>query len=403
MRRRTAFTIVELLVAMALILLIMVILSEAFAMTAQAFRHVKAMGDMAERMRSASFVLRRDLAADHFEGKKRLSQPDFWNNGPPLNGFFRIYQGSQGNWEGNDLDSLASYRSTDHMLHFTVKLRGNFRSDCLFADIPLANSPLANFGQPNVTIPYQDSNSIFTSQWAEVAWFLRQTGDNADGTPLYALYRRQRLAVPDPNPATWTKASDAAQAAQYPLVSQVSGVFNSPVDLTVPQRRFGMASGVGNEAGVLTGGVYPTLAEDFSSGATTIDLSGADLILTDVISFDVRILIYDTKGNLEDDFTDLFNSSSGKLGTGNSAITQYGNNNTTYSPQQAPCIFDTWTQLIDNQVDFSSWATGGTTKSIPLYQASNGAKIQIKAIQVIIRCWDYKTLQTRQITVIQDL
>src|SRR5262245_3587679 len=105
MKRRSGFTITELLVAMALIIFIMAVLSEAFSAGMNAFRRLKAIGDMNERLRTATAVLRRYLAADHFDYKKRLSDADFWRNGPtagnpgspyspPREGFFRIYQGS---------------------------------------------------------------------------------------------------------------------------------------------------------------------------------------------------------------------------------------------------------------------------------------------------------------------
>src|SRR5436309_15567765 len=97
MRRRLlrrAFTLVELLVAMALIMFILAILSVAFTSATQSFRDLKAAGDLAERLRAVSGQLRRELAADHFEGKKRLSQDKFWVHGPPEQGFFRLWQGT---------------------------------------------------------------------------------------------------------------------------------------------------------------------------------------------------------------------------------------------------------------------------------------------------------------------
>ena len=92
MRQRRGFTMVEMLVSVALVIFIMVILSEAFVAGLETFRQLKAIGDMEERLRAAAQVLRRDLAADHFEGKRRLSDPDFWLQGPPREGFFRIWQ-----------------------------------------------------------------------------------------------------------------------------------------------------------------------------------------------------------------------------------------------------------------------------------------------------------------------
>src|SRR5260370_4886975 len=90
---RGAFTLVELLVAAALIVFMMAVLSHALVSATKSFRDLKAAGDLTERLRSVSGQLRSDLSADHFEGKKRLSDPTFWDNGPPRQGFFRVYQG----------------------------------------------------------------------------------------------------------------------------------------------------------------------------------------------------------------------------------------------------------------------------------------------------------------------
>src|SRR5262245_18715770 len=126
MRRQHGFTIVELLVTMAVILFIMAILTQAFVSATDTFRNLKAAGDMAEKLRATTQLLQRDLAADHFEGKKRLSDPNFWQNGPPQQGFFQIYQGSalttpDGTVEGADTNTIGSYRNTDHALAFTIK------------------------------------------------------------------------------------------------------------------------------------------------------------------------------------------------------------------------------------------------------------------------------------------
>src|SRR5262245_41908564 len=146
MRRRGGFTLVELLVAMALIVFMMLILSEAFSIGLESFRRLKAIGDMNARMRTAAIVLQRDLQADHFEGRRRVSDPNFWLLGPPSQGFFRIYHGSRpANTanapyfdEGTDADGIGSRRAVDHILHFTVKRRGNDRKDFFLARVPPA-------------------------------------------------------------------------------------------------------------------------------------------------------------------------------------------------------------------------------------------------------------------------
>src|SRR6516225_5172358 len=72
-RTRTGFTLIELMVAMALTLFIMVILSQAFVTSLETFSGMKALGDMQQDLRSAMVMLRDDLSQDHFEGKRRLS------------------------------------------------------------------------------------------------------------------------------------------------------------------------------------------------------------------------------------------------------------------------------------------------------------------------------------------
>ena len=77
---------------------------EAFSAALEAFRQLKAIGDMQDRLRSTASILRRDLSADHFEGARRLSDQAFWSQGTPQQGFFRIVQGQASIREGTDAD-----------------------------------------------------------------------------------------------------------------------------------------------------------------------------------------------------------------------------------------------------------------------------------------------------------
>src|SRR5262245_22828321 len=111
-KQRKGFTIVELLVSMALILFIMAILSQAFVTGLETFSQLKGIGDMEERLRGAATVLRSDLQQSHFEGGLRLSDPAFFASpnrtydaagnymiSYPREGFFRIYQGARSTLE----------------------------------------------------------------------------------------------------------------------------------------------------------------------------------------------------------------------------------------------------------------------------------------------------------------
>src|SRR6516165_1368890 len=74
MRRRSGFTLVELMVSLALTVFIMAILSEAFVTGLESFRKLRAMAELEQGMRTVESILRRDLQANHFEGDKRLSE-----------------------------------------------------------------------------------------------------------------------------------------------------------------------------------------------------------------------------------------------------------------------------------------------------------------------------------------
>jgi type II secretory pathway pseudopilin PulG len=384
MRRRQGFTLVEMLVSMTLTIFILIIISEAFIAGLETFRQLKAIGDMEGGLRNAATILRNDLSADHFEGKRRLSDPTFWTVGPPQQGFFRVLQVPVPGGdsvapieEGTDADGLTSRRRVGHLIHFTSKSRGNRPENFFAASIgdPLSPLLLQTFGQADSRyeqpasapgLPQPATYKTYNSQWEEVAYFLVATGVNANGTNLYALYRRQRLAVMDNILMNWGNFIVAAPGngkAQLTNYSQISCeqhpannnvkpklpkrlYFNNPTDLTIPERR-------------LANYVPVT---DANGNAT-----GADLLLTSVVSFDVQILTPSLVG----------------------AVPPVP----ATTPIDVPGgLFDTWSRVKDDQYDYSS----ATTKPVP-------APLVINALKITIRVWDQKTEQSRQVTIYQDM
>src|SRR5262249_36535184 len=59
-------------------------------------------------------------------------------------------------------------------------------------------------------------------------------------------------------------------------------------------------------------------------------------------------------------------------------------------------VFDTWSSYQDDVYDYSKWNEPDRHYSLPI-------RIQIKAIQIILRVWDPKTKRSRQITIVQDV
>jgi type II secretory pathway pseudopilin PulG len=430
MRRRKGFTLVELLVAMALIIFIMYILAEAFSAATAAFRSLKAVGDMNEKLRTTSTILRRYLSADHFEGRKRLSDANFWKDGPPREGFLRIWQGTDSVDEGTDLDgnhSFAGY-GADNALHFTVKLRGNSRDDFFRATVP-PNSPLLLL--PNGDTRFQEAGTgTFCSSWAEVAVFTRPSGETTEDPnnplTLYTLYMRQRLAIQDNSLVSPTIPSGQYTAnGNYVEMSCYRDLktpnilyFNSPADLTMPARRLGKKPGpntfarppafTADWANSNPISSYPTLAEE--APRTGGKLAGDDVLLTNVLSFEVRVLLprkfyappYVPQA-VPYDFLSLASP----------VVQQFNsfNNPKFYNPvnnPKGPYVFDTWTSTSDDVCDYSGWNTATTAQSIPLYVQQRPPpfpqdKIRILAIQITVRIWDLNTKQSRQTSIVVDM
>ena len=111
MRSRKGFTLIELMVAMALTLFVMAILSQAFVLALDTFSGLKGIGDMQANLRTAANLLRADLVQDHLEGKRRLSDPAIFT-ARPREGFLAIRQASASIFEGNDSDGLPSFRGS---------------------------------------------------------------------------------------------------------------------------------------------------------------------------------------------------------------------------------------------------------------------------------------------------
>ncbi len=451
MRRRTGFTLVEVLVAMALSLFIMSILSAAFVAATSAVSDLKAAGDLAERLRGAANVLRRDLEADHCYDANGNVLPlsALWGSPPallpPASGFFRIYQGGPAqalppgppaalptftNYdEGVDLDGIHSYISTNHALHYTIGLHGTLRSDFLSAWVP--GSPLVaaysgSAGGGVYQYPdnfYQDTAGDYNAQTAEVAVFLAPNGDFTDPTtppslPLYGLYRRQMLTVPSSwtqpagTPPGYSEVSTVPTAGEAtPPPANLSG-YNTLQSLNVPLKRFWMnrtqLEGIYQaQPSNATTYRYPTLTE------TDASLPNADLLLSDVVSFDVRVLV-DPATHGATDFGDLYQLTGANSATEPSLGATFAafpfNNPAFVDPNtgQPARVFDTWTSAKDTTnatpaYDYSNWQTAGSATSIPIFKDANGHPILIKALQITLRVWDFKTKKTRQVTIVQKM
>ena len=124
--------------------------------------------------------------------------------------------------------------------------------------------------------------------------------------------------------------------------------------------------------------------------------------MTDVLSFEVRVLPFLPNGQTNGPrFVNLFDTDLSTAALNNS------NKNYPNGASTTARIFDTWSNMQEKPqaaptttptFDYSAYATVGQSQTIPF-----PTSVRIMAIQVIIRVWDVKTEQTRQITIAQDL
>ena len=418
-QRRQAFTLVELLVAMALIVFIMAILSEAFVAGLKTFRDLKAVGDMDQRLRTVTTLLRDDLSEDHFTGRIRLSDLNFWSQGaPPREGFFRIFQGTAPPSptyfiEDSDAggDRIPSYIATDHRLHFAVKRRANQKDRFFTASVVNPPNPptsplltlTTNFdaelgaaGGRLIASPI----STYSSQWAEVAYFLVAIPDGTLATtpagplglPLFDLYRSELLIVPDNANLNWALSPAPGAPITPPPLASSRLTNTGPIpppdpyqtlyaamsckpdplspDPANPTLYFNNPSDVNNNNFQPVPAVPAVQRRAFDP--QTFDpknptLRNATLLMTDVISFQVQVLL------------------AGQLNTG-------------FVIKTEPSVYKDLADLITSPGSAPMPPFSFDTGNVPVQ-----LNCVISAIKITLRVWDAKTQQARQISIIQDM
>ena len=423
---RNAFTLVELMVAMALILLMLSIMSQAFVIATGVMQGLKEVADMQEKIRPAITLLQRDLGANHFEGSKKLSDPEFWDNGPPKEGYFMLWQDKANDVAEGTINNVTFSQSAalaNHMLAFTVKLPGKSPND--FFDSSLgasfgniffngAGTPL---GMTDSNIRRFESNAnLIHSDWAEVAYFLGPhnagatpvADGNTDGKtnppslPYFNLYRQQKLVLPSFNISGVTLPVATAAIKEEISCETSTGTFNKPSDLTVPWKRMGnrTLNHLGNRVGPL-----------FSEFVNPSSKVNTDIIATNVISFDVKLLT-----DLRYDYEDLTTI----LSQGSYSAYPPVSNYALANGNAAIRVFDTWTTDQGNaansipKYDFGFWNnitgkwqpsgnTAGNNSLIQVWNVTNNTGLNIKAVQISLRIWDQKSNTAKMFVIVQKL
>ena len=282
-RTRAAFSLVELLVASTIALMVMGAVAQLFSLFSRTLSQSQATVDISGRLRNAAWQLRQDLAGVTVDVVP-------WTEPESDSGYFELLEGPQEDaslaFSGRYVANANLEADTDDTLLFTTRSAG----------VPFVGRYGAN---------------TIESQCAEVAWFCRAAGTQpTTDTMVYNLYRRQLLVVGYAGQAPFsTNANNAAavtslwQASQsgqsrptqlYDLSLRLEGglaVPNSLGDLTKRENRCFLSG-----TGTLRTGTFPYAFLIDGNGRALADATfdstdrvWEDVILTNVISFDVRV------------------------------------------------------------------------------------------------------------------
>ncbi len=229
--RRLAFSLVEMLVVLALSLLVFMLTAMAFNMASRAMRVHRAYAEDSTDLGNFERQLRFLLRQRHFEGDLRVSEIDPSDpNRQPKAGFFAVIEGGPEPVPPGVTSPPEGIYVKDG-LNFTVRLIGNSPTDFFETSLirpsewnrlierfqsrgldppPEARElfpppePPPNFNLRTIGYPesrYQ-SGSVFRSQWAEIAIFLSRQPDPDDPTKRAATVPIDHPAHPDsPNPS----------------------------------------------------------------------------------------------------------------------------------------------------------------------------------------------------------
>jgi len=380
---RTGFSLTELLIASAVALLVMAGVATMIGTFGRAASQSQTLVALAGRMRSTAWQLRQDLT-----GVTAELVP--WARPESNSGYFELLEGPQADTGG----PAALTGDTDDILLFTTKAVGG----------PF----VGRYG----------SNSI-ESDCAEVAWFCRQAADQPlPGTTLFNLHRRQLLVVGyvgqapffDGSMATAVPVANLVGSNSTPLYDLslrregASAVPNTLADLTKRENRLFLRSGTGQ----LRSGAFPYAVLTDPSGRLTseatfdnTDRVWEDVLLTNVISFDVRV--FDPQSLPDAAYVQLSGSAAAT-----STLLRAAD-----SRSRLSATYDTWSLhyefngldddadgLIDEGADgLDTPPTNGVPDDPTEYETSPPYPVPLRGIEVRIRCYEPSSREVRQMTV----
>ncbi len=396
MRLRSGFSLTELLVASGIGLTVMAAVATLFSVFSRSLSQSQSTVDLSSRMRATAWKLRQDL-----DGVTCPVVP--WLSPDANTGYFEISEGPQ-------RDATLTYAAnagtsnleadTDDVLMFTTR------------------APAGSFSGR-----YQTADKIIESPYAEVAWFCRRAATQpVNGTTVYNLYRRQLLVLGYVGLPEFS-GNSIAGTVPVPAIYQTYDLSlrseggrlhpNTLGDLTKRENRFmhnpaafphAMRLDANARLGYVEAGTQVTGTFDDTPRAWE------DVILTNVVSFDVRVFDPQAKaraGTLTPPTPTLYPGDPG-YASGAGAAGAYidlgggqgGRLSQPADPKSglvAPNVpagvttYDTWSQ---------HYEVGGTGLNDPAaYTRAPPYPVPLEGVEVRIRCYDPTSKQVRQVSV----
>ncbi len=392
---RTAFTIVELLVALALVIFIMSLVSTVFVLATKSFRDMKAAGDLTEQLRATGQLIRKMLKTTHLSKNTndfQLSDNDLWKPTDSLKadqrseyrwrtGYFRFEQTDSADaTEGSDLSdaTFSVYRSAqaaDHRLSMScIMPNTSLPQDLFSASRPSNFNTLFSTTSQDKYYENSAKNNLNRRQM-EMALFLAapdtasldstKTGLLSSSVPsrdLFALHLKtwilNDLSVDTTTAPSSTDILELGKVLSGRIYAGSNWTFNGLDKVSDKENR---------AATTFFATADPTRYTATAYTANPSVLNSSTIVLRNVVSFEVRLLKKFLPGNPSE-----FNESTGAF------------------------IFDT-------DVAEQRLTNDPFDKAPNPLPTTVGSNVKISAIKIVLRVYDPDNEITRQLTIIEPL